>query len=335
MSSGVAEVEAEALAAAVQTGERRALARAITLVESVHDEHRAQAEALMRCVMPATGASLRIGISGAPGAGKSTLIETLGNRVVDGGHKLAVLAVDPSSVFGGGSILGDKTRMETLARREGAFIRPSPTGAVLGGVARRTREVILLCEAAGYERVLVETVGVGQSETTAAAMTDLFILVVLPGSGDELQGIKRGIIELADLVLVNKADGDNRAAAGRSAADYRAALGLVRARSKGWKPEVLLCSAYDDDVAHVVDAIDRCHRALRESGAVERRRVAQAEEWLWSEAAEVLLQTVRRTPQAAAMMPDLLSAMRRGETTASAAARTLAEACIKRGGNDD
>ena len=208
------------LATGVLDGERRALARAITLAESTRPDHRADAEALLAAVLPHTGGSVRIGISGAPGAGKSTFIEALGLHVIAQGHRVAVLAVDPSSTRSGGSILGDKTRMEELTRSPAAFVRPSPTGGTLGGVARRTREVLLLCEAAGFDVVLVETVGVGQSEVAVSAMVDLFLVLVAPGAGDELQGIKRGIMELADLVVVNKADGDLAAAATATASDY-------------------------------------------------------------------------------------------------------------------
>ena len=231
------------LAEQVVDGDRRALARAITLVESTRADHRAEAEALLAEVLPHVGNSVRVGISGAPGAGKSTFIEALGGYLVEQTHRVAVLAVDPSSTRSGGSILGDKTRMEQLTRSPLAFVRPSPTGGTLGGVARRTREALLLCEAAGFDVVLVETVGVGQSEVKVAAMVDLFLVLVAPGGGDELQGLKRGIMELADLVVVNKADGDLAATAAHTAADYAAALHLVRPRIAGWDPRVLTCSA--------------------------------------------------------------------------------------------
>src|SRR5438105_7779016 len=224
------------LAQQLVDGDRRALARAITLVESTRGDHRAEAEALLAEVLPRSGGAVRVGISGAPGAGKSTFIEALGSYLVAHDHRVAVLAVDPSSKRSGGSILGDKTRMEELTRSPAAFVRPSPTGGTLGGVARRTREAMLLCEAAGFDVVLVETVGVGQSEVRVAAMVDLFLVLVAPGAGDELQGLKRGIMELADLVVVNKADGDLAATAARTAADYSAALHLMRPRIIGWEP---------------------------------------------------------------------------------------------------
>src|SRR3954454_24463100 len=230
------------LAQHVINGDRRALARAITLAESTRSDHRAEAEALLEQVLPHAGGAVRVGISGAPGAGKSTFIEALGTHLVAHDHRVAVLAVDPSSTRSGGSILGDKTRMEQLTRSPDAFVRPSPTGGTLGGVARRTREAMLLCEAAGFDVVLVETVGVGQSEVAVAGMVDLFLLLLAPAAGDELQGVKRGIVELADLVVVNKADGELAAAATRTAADYGNAVHIVRPVGT-WTPRVLLSSA--------------------------------------------------------------------------------------------
>src|ERR1700756_2338483 len=231
------------LARAVRDCDRRALARAITLVEPARSDHREDAVALLDELLPATGDAIRVGISGAPGAGKSTFIEALGVHLVDAGHRVAVLAVDPSSTRSGGSILGDKTRMEELSRRPEAFIRPSPSGGTLGGVARRTREALLLCEAAGHDVVLVETVGVGQSEVAVAGMVDVFVLLLAPGAGDELQGVKRGIVELAGIVVVNKADGDLAAAAERTAADYANALHFLRSRTEGWEVRVERASA--------------------------------------------------------------------------------------------
>src|SRR5689334_4752463 len=237
------------LARAVRAGDRRALARAITLVESTRADHRADAVALLDAILPATGASTRVGISGAPGAGKSTFIEALGMNLVDAGHRVAVLAVDPSSRRSGGSILGDKTRMEMLSRRSEAFIRPSPSGGTLGGVARRTREALLLCEAAGHDVVLVETVGVGQSEVAVAGMVDVFVLLLAPGAGDDLQGVKRGIVELADVVVVNKSDGDLADLARHTAGDYAHALHLVG------PAQVLLASARESmGIVEVWDA---------------------------------------------------------------------------------
>ncbi len=224
------------LAEHLVAGDRRALARAITLVESTRADHRSDAAALLDEVLPRTGGSIRIGISGAPGVGKSTFIEAFGSQLVEDGHKVAVLAVDPSSSRSGGSILGDKTRMEKLARLDNAYIRPSPSGGAVGGVARRTREAVLVCEAAGFDTVVVETVGVGQSETEVENMVDTFVLLVVPGGGDELQGIKRGVMELADLVVVTKADGALLPLAQHAAADYRNALHLLRNKDDAWSP---------------------------------------------------------------------------------------------------
>ena len=231
------------LARGICAGNRRALARGITLVESTHPTHRVLAAELLEILMPNTGGSIRLGISGVPGVGKSTFIENFGLTGVENGHRIAVLTIDPSSRLSGGAILGDKTRMGELARSPHAYIRPSPAGETLGGVARRTRETLLLCEAAGFDVTIVETVGVGQSETVVADITDLFVLLLLPAGGDELQGIKRGILELADIIFVNKADGELAATAGRTAAEYANSLRLLRSRTPGWDVPVETCSA--------------------------------------------------------------------------------------------
>ncbi|MFN8110562.1 MAG: methylmalonyl Co-A mutase-associated GTPase MeaB [Thermoleophilia bacterium] len=283
-----------ALADAVRRGDRSALARAITLVESTRADHRRTADALLQELLPHTGGALRLGITGSPGVGKSSLIETLGLHLVDAGLRLAVLAVDPSSARGGGSILGDKTRMAELSRRPEAFIRPSPAGTTLGGVARRTREALLLCEAWGADVVIVETVGVGQSETAVAGMTDLFLLLVAPGGGDELQGIKRGIMELADLVAVNKADGDLRAAAGRAVAAYRGALALMVPRHAGLPATAVAVSAHEDEGVHELwQALCDRRDTLRDGGALRALRAHQAVEWMWWEVRESLLERAR------------------------------------------
>ena len=267
------------MAQAILDGDRRALARAITLIESTRPDHRREAGALLESLMPHTGGAIRVGISGAPGVGKSTFIEALGNHIIDQGLKVAVLTVDPSSAISGGSILGDKTRMETLARRAGAFIRPSPTGLTLGGVTSRSRETLLLCEAAGFDVILVETVGVGQSETEVARMTDTFLLLVQPGAGDNLQGIKRGIMELADLLLINQADDGRENLARQSATEYEHALQLFRSRSSGWKVEVATCSARDKvGIDTAWDAITRHRAALEASGEFATVRARQARE---------------------------------------------------------
>ena len=322
-----------ALAAAILRGERRALARAITLVESTRADHRRHAEELLESLLPETGRSVRIGISGVPGVGKSTFIEAFGQYVIDQGHKVAVLAIDPSSQRTGGSILGDKTRMEHLSRRPEAFIRPSPAGATLGGVARRTREAGLLCEAAGFDVVLVETVGVGQSETAVADLVDLFMLLLLPGGGDELQGIKKGIVELADLVIVNKADGDLVMAARLAVAEYQHALALLRPATGDWKTPVLSCSAVTGGGLDAVwAAIGRYRDSQGASGALAARRAEQSTSWLWSEIRETLVDAFRAQPDIRAVLPGLEERVRRGELPPTAAAVSLLDRFLGRGG---
>ncbi|MEZ5170851.1 MAG: methylmalonyl Co-A mutase-associated GTPase MeaB [Acidimicrobiia bacterium] len=312
------------LAAAVRGGDRTALARAITLVESTRTDHRSDAEALLAELFDATGQSIRVGVSGAPGTGKSTLIEALGLHAVERDHRVAVLAVDPSSTRTGGSILGDKTRMSELGRSDRAFIRPSPTGGTLGGVARRTREAMLCCEAAGYDVVLVETVGVGQSEVTVSDMVDMFTVVLAPGAGDELQGIKRGIVELADLLVVNKADGDLEAAAHRAAADYAAALAFVRVRSDAWTPRVLECSALErKGIDELWDAIGTFRDALTRSGGFDARRADQARAWMWSELTDTMLERLRSDPEVARRLEQAEAAVADGGLLPPVAAREV------------
>ncbi len=318
------EGEVRALTEAVRGGDRRALARAITLVESTRADHRARAEALLDALLPHTGQAVRIGISGAPGVGKSTFIEAFGLHLLDAGHRVAVMAVDPSSKRGGGAILGDKTRMTGLARAPGAFIRPSPAGDTLGGIARRTREAALVVEAAGFDTVLVETVGVGQSETAVHDMVDMFVLLLAPGAGDELQGIKRGIVELADLLVVTKADGDLADAAGRAAADYHHALQLLRPADPEWRPEVIQVSSTEGrGIAQVWDAIRRYRTALEGSGGIARRRADQARAWMWREVSESLLAAIHTHPAASAMAAGLEARVAAGEVTPSKAAQAL------------
>jgi len=271
--------DGRALAEQVRAGDRRALARAITVVESTRSDHRLVATELLDAVLGATGAATRVGISGAPGSGKSTFIEALGTNLVAADHRVAVLAVDPSSARSGGSILGDKTRMEELSRSPQAFIRPSPSGGTLGGVARRTREALLLCEAAGFDVVLVETVGVGQSEVAVAGMVDVFCLLLAPAAGDELQGVKRGIVELADVIVVNKSDGELVTAATRTTADYRNAAHFLRPRHAGWTPRVLQVSAVlGDGIDAVWDAIATLRELLHGTGELARLRAERSEE---------------------------------------------------------
>jgi LAO/AO transport system kinase len=313
----------------VRAGDRQALARAVTLVESTRPDHRGEAAALLASLAPHAGGAFRIGISGVPGVGKSTFIEALGLQLIGAGRRVAVLSVDPSSAVSGGSILGDKTRMAELSRRPEAFIRPSPAGGTLGGVARRTREALLLCEAACYDVVVVETVGVGQSETAVGSMTDLFLLLLLPGGGDELQGMKRGIVELADLVLVNKADGELAPAAARAVEAYRAALGLLRPRTAGWEVPVASCSALaGTGIAEAWQTMLRFREAMAASGAFAARRSAQARDWLWSETAEGLLERLREHPGVRERLAALEEAVAAGTLPPTVAARGLLDSFL-------
>jgi LAO/AO transport system kinase len=312
------------LAGAVRAGDRRALARAISLVESTRADHRADAVALLDANLPATRAATRVGISGAPGAGKSTFIEALGKNLVNAGHRVAVLTVDPSSVRSGGSILGDKTRMEQLSRQPEAFIRPSPSGGTLGGVARRTREALLVCEAAGFDVVLVETVGVGQSEVAVAGMVDLFLLLLAPGAGDELQGVKRGIVELADLIVVNKADGDLLDVARHTAADYAHALHLVRSNDDGAVDRVRTCSALlGEGIDELWDTIGALVAAARASGELDGRRAEQARTWMWSEVTDTLLDELRADAGVRARIEALEEDVSDGRVSPAAAAHEV------------
>ncbi len=312
------------LAQGIRDGDRRALARAITLVESTRPDHRDDAVALVDTLLPHTGSAIRLGISGPPGVGKSTFIEALGTHLTGTGHRVAVLAVDPTSSRSGGSILGDKTRMERLVRDDNAYIRPSPSGGELGGVARRTREALLLCEAAGFDVVLVETVGVGQSEIAVADLTDLFVLLASPAGGDDLQGIKRGIMELADLVVVTKADGDLAAAATHACADIRRALHLLRPRHPEVPPQALLASSLrGDGVAEVWAAVEEAHAALRAGGGLDRLRREQAKAWLWSELRAALELRLRTDAAVAAALPDVEAAVEAGTLSPAAGASEL------------
>ena len=307
-------------------GDRATLARAITLVESTRLDHRREAETLVERVLPASGKSMRIGISGSPGVGKSTFIEAFGQKIIADGHRVAVLAVDPSSRRTGGSILGDKTRMEELSRLPEAFIRPSPTGGTLGGVARRTREAIVLCEAAGFDVIIVETVGVGQSETTVADMVDLFCLLLSPASGDELQGIKKGIVELAELIIVNKADGALLPVAQRTVVDYKGALRLIRPLSTLWTPEVMAVSARTGDgLDKVWETIKRHRDALATGGEKQSRRGEQAQSALWADLGDGLLSALRHRPEIAARIPQIEADVRSGALMPMTGARQLLE----------
>lgn len=316
----------ESLAGGVAKGERRALARAITLIESTRADHQADAARLIEALMPKTGGALRVGISGSPGVGKSTFIEAFGLHVTSPaiGATLAVLAVDPSSSRTGGSILGDKTRMSELARHPNAFVRPSPSSGTLGGVARRTREVILLCEAAGFDLVLVETVGVGQSEVAVANLTDAFVLLVAPAAGDELQGVKRGIMELADLVVINKCDGDLERLARVTQADYTNALRLIRPRSSAWTPEVAIASSLTGrGVSDVWNRLGRYRKAMSDAGELTVRRGEQNRAWLWDEIREHVLDAFRRDPGVRAALTEMEADVVAGRQNPSAAADQL------------
>lgn len=304
-------------------GQRRALAKAITLVESTRADHQQRAQKLMETVLPKTGNSIRIGISGVPGVGKSTFIEALGMYLIERGHRLAVLAVDPSSSVTGGSILGDKTRMELLSQRTEAFIRPSPSSGSLGGVAEKTREALLLCEAAGYDVIIVETVGVGQSETTVAGMTDAFVLLQLPNAGDDLQAIKKGIMELADLVVFNKADLDPTAAQ-MAASQMRGALGMLRSASSAWRPPVLTLSAgRKEGIENFWHTIEDFRAKLTASGDFAARRQHQALAWMWQQIDSGLRSRFREHAGIKAVLPDLSRAVEAGTVTPSAAAQRL------------
>ena len=315
---------APALIEGIRAGDRRSLARAITLAESTRADHRALADEVLETLLPETGRSRRIGISGPPGVGKSTFIEAFGLHIIGRGHRLAVLAIDPSSRRTGGSILGDKTRMAELSHQQAAFIRPSPGSGHLGGVARRTREAMLLCEAAGFDVVIVETIGVGQSEVAVADMVDLFTLLVSPAGGDELQGIKRGIMELADLVIVNKADGDLAAAAGRTRADYAGAVHLLRPKWQSWSTEVMSCSALTGvGIDEIWTAVGAFTAAVSGSGELAEARAHQATAWLWSEISDTLLDRFRADPAVAGLLEDAETAVAGGLQTPTHAARML------------
>ncbi|HLV60726.1 MAG TPA: methylmalonyl Co-A mutase-associated GTPase MeaB [Fredinandcohnia sp.] len=317
----------------VLSGSRAVLARAITLIESTNPEHERMGQEVLTRVLAHTGNAQRIGISGVPGAGKSTFIDAFGVHLTGLGHRVAVLAVDPSSRVSGGSILGDKTRMQRLAADPNAFIRPSPSAGSLGGVARKTREAALLCEAAGFDVVIVETVGVGQSETTVAEMVDFYLVLMLPNAGDELQGIKKGILELADLIAVNKADGENVEAARRAARQYEAALRYVRPMHPGWKVPVLTCSALEGKGLDRIWAKIREHAEILErSGERQRRRDRQLLSWTWGLVEEALLGALRAAPGMEERIARLERAILERRTTPFLAAQEILDAFLRREG---
>ncbi len=314
----------DTLEAGLLAGDPVLLAQAITLVESGRATDREASRELLARLAQKSGSAQRIGISGVPGVGKSTLIETLGLRLIERGLKVAVLAVDPSSTLSGGSILGDKSRMGALAQSEGAFIRPSPSAATLGGVARRTREAMELCEAAGFDVVLVETVGVGQSETSVADMVDLFLVLTLPGAGDELQGIKKGILEHADIIAVNKADGERVDLAKASVADHAAALHYASPESAHWTPCALAISAQTGDgLDELWELVQEHRRSLSEAGVLEEKRRAQRARWMWNTLEERLMDAFRDHPEVAARLEAAQESVRAGEQTPEEAADGL------------
>ncbi len=309
--------------AEILAGRRRTLAKAITLIESKADAHRARAQELLEQLLPHTGNSLRIGISGSPGVGKSTFIETFGQHLLAQGHRVAVLAVDPSSPIAGGSILGDKTRMETLSREANAFIRPSPSEGALGGVAQKTRESILLCEAAGFDVVLVETVGVGQSEFEVASMVDFFMVLLLPNAGDELQGIKKGIMELAHALVINKADGAALAHAQEAQAHYQSALNLLH-RTGGWSPRVMTCSAVEgDNITEIWQMICDFQEQTDADGSLSVQRASQERGWMHKLVAEMLNQKLMAGEDIKSARDALEQQVTDGKITPFAAAQKL------------
>jgi LAO/AO transport system kinase len=314
-----------ALARDIRGGDRAVLARAITLIESKRADHQRAARTLVQALLGETGQAVRIGITGMPGVGKSTTIDALGTYLTEQGHKVAVLAVDPSSSRTGGSILGDKTRMARLASDPKAFVRPSPSSGTLGGVAAKTRETMLVCEAAGYDVVLVETVGIGQSETAVADMTDFFLVLMLPGAGDEMQGIKKGVIELADMIAVNKADGDNIGRATRAAAEYRAALHILNPRSPTWTPPVTTYSALAGNGIADVWAQVLLHRErMTASGELAAFRRTQQVKWMWAMIEERLMGRLKSDPALKARLPALEAEVAAGRLSPALAADEVA-----------
>ncbi|MCG8685644.1 MAG: methylmalonyl Co-A mutase-associated GTPase MeaB [Desulfobacterales bacterium] len=317
-------IEVNELIKGIEAGNRRMIAKTMTLIESNLPAHQALAHRVLDTILPKTGNSVRLGITGVPGVGKSTFIENLGVTLADDGHKVAVLAVDPTSQRSGGSILGDKTRMEQLSAHENAFIRPSPAGTTLGGVAARTREIMLVCEAAGFDVILVETVGVGQSEIAVASMVDFFLVLAIAGAGDELQGIKKGVLELADAIAINKADGDNLDRVEQTRTDLEMAMHLVAPDSPTWHTPVLACSSVTEGgTKKVWDTVLDHREKFKETGEFDQRRRAQALEWMWTLVDEGLKARFRENKQIKAQIPVVSSQVENEKISPSAAAKAL------------
>jgi LAO/AO transport system kinase len=303
---------------------RRIVAKTITLIESSLPSHQKKAKVIIDALLPYAGKAVRIGITGVPGVGKSTYIESFGMQLVNQGHRVAVLAVDPSSSKSGGSIMGDKTRMERLSLESEAFIRPSPSGGTLGGVARRTRETIIVCEAAGFDVLIVETVGVGQSETTVASMVDFFLVLMLAGAGDELQGIKKGVLELADAIAINKADGNNVENAKKAKSEYEKALGLLTPSSKTWYPPVLTCSAVTlDGIDEIWQTILDHRKKIEASGELAEKRSKQALDWMWALVEEGLVDRFYKNSKVKKSLPKIVKSVKNGKTGPTVAAHKL------------
>jgi len=324
-SQASSRFDIKTLAKTLRAGDRAGLARAITLIESRRSDHQAAARELVQTLLPATGKAIRVGITGSPGVGKSTTIDALGSFLIEGGHKVAVLAVDPTSARTGGSILGDKTRMARLAASDSAYIRPSPSSGTLGGVAAKTREAMLLCEAAGFDVILVETVGIGQSETAVSDMTDFFLALMLPGAGDELQGIKKGLVELADMIAINKADGDNIKRANLAAADYRSALHILQPRSEHWQPPVVTYSALTGaGIAELWQKIVDHRNAMTASGDFAARRRQQQVKWMWSMLEQRVLARLRADASTRARVKKTEAEVAAGHLTPALGAEQIA-----------
>ena len=320
------KVDLDELVKGVLQGDRTSLGKALTLVESSRSDDREVVESLLAQISPKTGEAHRIGITGVPGVGKSTFIEAMGSKLIESGHKVAVLAVDPTSTVSGGSILGDKTRMTRLANDPNAFVRPSPSSGTLGGVTRTTRESMALLESAGYDIVMVETVGIGQSETVVAEMVDIFLVLMLPGAGDELQGIKKGVLELADMIAVNKTDGENESKAFEAAKDYISALRLTQPATSNWMPPVVNCSSLTGEgLDEVWEKIEDHKKVLENSGEWAERRKIQKLKWMWSIVEERLSSDLHDHPSITEQVPQLEKTVLEGEISATAAAERLLE----------